>query len=178
VIRDMNDDGVINGNDRVRWDQSGTPDFILGFNAGIQYKNLDVQAFFQGQAGAVIYDGNLADAGHTDGRNTWVNRAEDRWTVDNPDGTMPRAGSFTTQPGNTDFFLYDSSFMRLKTLEVGFTLPRNMMGGVGLERARVYVSGFNVLTWAKEIKWMDPELNTGSTYPPQRILNVGIDVSF
>jgi len=176
VIRDLNGDGVINASDRLRWDRNATPDYILGLNTGIRYRNLDVQAFFQGQAGAVIYDGTMADAGHTDGRNTWVDRAENRWTVDNPDATMPRAGSFSTQPGATDFFLYDATFMRLKTLEVGFTLPQNM--GVGLDRARVYVSGFNVMTWAKEIKWMDPEMNTGVNYPPQRILNVGIDVAF
>jgi hypothetical protein len=177
VIKDMNGDGVINANDRVRWDQSETPDYILGMSAGFRYKNLDLQAFFQGQAGAVIYDGTQADAGHTDGRNTWEERAQDRWTPDNPDATMPRAGSFTTQPGNTDFFLYDATFMRLKTLEVGFTLPQRLMAG-GLERARIYLSGFNVLTWAKEIKWMDPELTSGVTYPPQRILNMGIDVTF
>lgn len=175
-LRDMNGDGQINGDDRVRWDKSATPEYILGFNAGFRYKNLDVQAFFQGQAGAVVYDGTEADAGHTDGRNTWTHRAENRWTPQNPNGTMPRAGQFTTSPGASDFFLYDATFMRLKTLEVGFTLPNNMLFGAA-DRARVYMSGFNILTWAKEIKWVDPELAGGVTYPPQRILNLGINLT-
>lgn len=175
-IRDMNGDGVIDSNDQVRWDRSATPDYILGMNAGFRYKNLDFQAFFQGQAGAVVVDGTEADAGHTDGRNTWDHRAQDRWTVDNPNGTMPRAGQFTTSPGTSDFFMYDATFMRLKTLELGFTLPQRMMAG-GLDRTRIYMSGFNLLTWAKEIKWMDPEMTNGVGYPPQRILNLGIDVT-
>lgn len=176
-IRDVNGDGQINANDRVRWDKSATPNYILGLNAGFRYKNLDLQAFFQGQAGAVVYDGTMADAGHTDGRNTWTVRAQNRWTPDNPNATMPRAGQHTTAPGATDFFLYDATFMRLKTLEVGFTLPQRMTAG-GVDRARVYLSGFNVLTWAKEIKWVDPEMTNGVGYPPQRILNVGFDVTF
>lgn len=176
-IRDMNGDGVINGNDRVRWDQTATPDYILGMNAGFRYKNLDFQAFFQGQAGAVVVDGTQVDAGHTDGRNTWTYRAENRWTPENPNATMPRAGQFTTAPGGSDFFMYDATFMRLKTLELGYTLPQRLMAG-GLDRTRIYMSGFNVLTWAKEIKWMDPEMTNGVGYPPQRILNLGIDLAF
>jgi hypothetical protein len=89
---------------------------------------------------------------------------------------MPRAGQFTTAPGASDFFMYDATFMRLKTLEVGFTLPQGMMMGAA-DRARIYMSGFNVLTWAKEIKWVDPELTNGVNYPPQRILNLGIDLT-
>jgi TonB-linked SusC/RagA family outer membrane protein len=178
-IRDMNGDGEVNADDRVRWDQSETPDYILGLNAGFQYKALDLQLFFQGQAGAVIYEGTMEQAGHTDGRNTWPERYNDRWTVDNPDGTMPRAGSFTTQPGQSDFFLYDATFMRLKTLELGLSLPESMTARLPeIENARLYVSGFNVLTWAKEIKWMDPEMTGGVGYAPQRILNIGVDVSF
>jgi TonB-linked SusC/RagA family outer membrane protein len=182
-IVDMNGDGVINADDRVRWNQSATPDYIVGLNTGFRYRNLDFQAFFQGQTGAVIYDGVQHEAGHTDGRNTWTVRAQDRWSVDNPNGTMPRAGQFTTSPGATDFFLHDATFMRLKTLEVGFTLPERIMPA-GVDRARIYLSGFNVLTWAKELKWMDPELiqidndAPGMSYPPQRILNMGFDVTF
>jgi hypothetical protein len=92
---------------------------------------------------------------------------------------MPRAGQFTTSPGDTDFFLYDATFMRLKTLELGLTLPESVTARLpAIERARLYVSGFNVLTWAKEIKWVDPEMTNGVGYPPQRILNIGVDVSF
>lgn len=90
---------------------------------------------------------------------------------------MPRAGQFTTSPGASDFFLYDATFARLKTLEIGYTLPERLMAG-GLDRTRIYLSGFNVLTWAKEIKWMDPEMTSGTAYPPQRILNLGANVTF
>lgn len=115
--------------------------------------------------------------GGADPKNAFVDRAANRWTVNNPNGTMPRADAF--QPGNTTFFLYDATFIRLKTLELGYTLPTSLTSRLQLGSLRIYVSGFNLLTWAKEIKYIDPEINGGGLYyPQQRVFNVGLNVKF
>jgi TonB-linked SusC/RagA family outer membrane protein len=176
-IVDMNDDGVIDSKDQFRFDKSTTPEFVFGLNMGAQFMNFDLSVFFQGQANAYNYDETFAGLGGTTFDNAMVQRAEDRWTVDNPDGTMPRADAF--QPGNTTFFLYDATFVRLKTLELGYSLPEHIVSKISFDDVRFYVSAFNLLTWAKEIKWSDPEIRGNSLYyPQQRVINLGLNVKF
>jgi TonB-linked SusC/RagA family outer membrane protein len=176
-IVDMNDDGVIDSKDQFRFDKSTTPEFVFGLNMGAQFMNFDLSVFFQGQANAYNYDETFAGLGGTTFDNAMVQRAEDRWTVDNPDGTMPRADAF--QPGNTTFFLYDATFVRLKTLELGYSLPEHIVSKISFDDIRFYVSAFNLLTWAKEIKWSDPEISGYSLYyPQQRVINLGLNVKF
>jgi hypothetical protein len=146
-------------------------------NMNFQYQNFDLNIFFQGQTNAYNLDNNFIKLGNADFDNAVVERAEDRWTVDNPDGTMPRADFF--QPGASDFFIYDATFVRLKTLELGYTLPDKLTSKVKLTDLRFYVSAFNLITWAKEIKWADPEMSGDLVYyPQQRIINLGINVKF
>ena len=144
----------------------------------LRYRNLDLHLFFQGQTNALVYDGTAAALGGSDFANATVHRAADRWTVDNPDGSMPRAGAW--EPGATTFFLYDATFARLKTAELGYRLPTSLMSRLGtLDSARLYVSGFTLRTWAKELEWADPELAGNFTqYPPLRTINFGLNVSF
>ncbi|MBT1698392.1 hypothetical protein KK083_15995 [Fulvivirgaceae bacterium PWU4] len=109
--------------------------------------------------------------------NASVYRAENRWTTENPNGTMPRAEDLA--PGNNTNWLFDATFVRLKTLELGYSIPSPVISRLGLSNVRFYVSGFNVLTWAKEIKWTDPEQSGGYLYyPQQRVLNLGVNVKF
>jgi hypothetical protein len=90
---------------------------------------------------------------------------------------MPRADGY--QPGASTFFLYDASFIRLKTVELGYTLPKELTSKLKISNMRFFVSGFNLLTWAKEIKWADPELSGDyTTYPPLRVINLGVNVKF
>lgn len=176
-IVDLNNDGVIDSDDRYRFDYSATPRFVFGLGGSFSYKNFDLSIFFQGQTGAYNYDSEFTQLGGSDPKNTFVARAKDRWTVDNPNGTMPRADAY--QLGNTTFFLYDATFIRLKNLEFGYTLPDTWASRLHLGSLRVYVSGFNVLTWAKEIKWTDPELSGYSLYyPQQKVFNVGLSLKF
>lgn len=144
---------------------------------GLQYKNFDFSLFLQGQTNAYNYDNQFAKLGTSDYDNAVIERAKDRWSVNNVDGSMPRADFYA--PGTTDFFLYDATFVRLKTVELGYSLPKNIASRVKLEDVRIFVSGFNVLTWAKEIKWSDPELSGNILYyPQQRVLNMGVNVKF
>ena len=177
-VIDLNDDGVINSDDQFRFDYTSTPRFVFGLSGYVKYKNIDLSLFFQGQTGAYNYDAEFVNnMGGADPKNAFVDRAANRWTVNNPNGTMPRADAF--QPGNTTFFLYDATFIRLKTLELGYTLPTSLTSRLQLGSLRIYVSGFNLLTWAKEIKYIDPEINGGGLYyPQQRVFNVGLNVKF
>lgn len=176
-IIDLNDDGVIDSNDRYRFDYTSTPRTVFGLNFSLSYKNFDLSGLIQGQTGAYNYDSDFTHIGISDQSNGFVARAKDRWTVNNPNGTMPRADSYT--PGNSTFFLYDATFIRLKNLELGYSIPKSFMNKIGLDSCRFYVSGFNLLTWAKEIKWCDPELSGSSLYyPQQRVINLGVRVQF
>lgn len=146
-------------------------------NASFEYKGFDFSVFFQGQTGAYNYDGSYVTLGASNRQNSYVARAEDRWTVDNITGKMPRADAY--QPGNTDFYLMDATFIRLKTAELGYSIPQDIISRIGISGARFYFSGYNLLTWAKEIKHADPEISGGSgNYPPQRVLNLGVNIKF
>src|SRR5690606_23280763 len=131
----------------------------------------------QGQTNAYNYDDRFSTLGSATYDNATVERAEDRWTVDNPNGTMPRADG--NAPGNNTMWVFDATFVRMKTLELGYSLPEALISRVGLTNTRLYVSGFNLLTWSKEIKWTDPEAQGGFLYYPQlRVINLGVNVKF
>ena len=177
-IVDLDKNGIIDNNDRYRVPYTSIPKYVFGLNSDFQIKNFDLNIFFQGQAGVRNYDGNAAAIGGTDFINALVCRAEDRWTEANPNGSKPRADAY--QRGNTTFFLFDGSFVRLKTVELGYNLPASILAKTRVfKNIRVYASGFNLATWAKEVKFADPEFNGGYfNYPPSRIINFGATVKF
>jgi hypothetical protein len=176
-VLDLNDDGEINSEDQYRFNYTDTPEYVFGLNMGFQYKNFDLNLFFQGQTNAYNYDDTFAKLGNSSYDNAVVDRARDRWTVNNPGGSMPRADAY--QPGSNTFFLFDATFVRLKTLEFGYSLPKNIASKLKMNDLRLYLSGSNLFTWAKEIKWTDPE-NSGDflNYPPLRTINLGVNVKF
>lgn len=176
-ILDLNDDKIIDSKDQYRFDYTATPRIVFGLNASFKYSDFDMNLFFQGQTQAYNYDSQFVSLGNSNFDNAFADRAKDRWTVDNPNGTMPRADTY--QPGSSTFFLYDATFVRLKSVEFGYSLPKNVASVIKMNDVRVYLSAFNLFTWAKEIKWSDPELS-GYTlyYPQQRTINVGVNVKF
>lgn len=177
-IVDINGDGQITDKDRYIVPYSATPRYVFGLNTDFQYQNFDLNIFFQGQAGAYNYDATASVLGGTDFANAVVWRATDHWTVNNTNGSKPRTDTWA--PGSTDYFLFDATFVRLKTVELGYNLPSSILAKTGFIRnLRVFVSGFNLLTWSKEIKWTDPEFNGNfTTYPPLRIINFGASIKF
>ncbi len=176
-IVDLNDDGEINGADQFRFDYTAIPEYVFGMTFDLQYKNFDLNILFQGQTNAYNFDDRFGSLGNSAYDNATVERAKDRWTVDNPNGTMPRADG--NAPGNNTMWLFDATFVRLKTVELGYSLPKDLISKIGLTDTRFYLSGFNLLTWAKEIKWSDPEAQGGFLYYPQlRVINLGVNVKF
>nr|WP_314896126.1 TonB-dependent receptor [uncultured Flavobacterium sp.] len=180
IYRDVDGNGLINGNDRIRQDLTNIPQIIYGLSLGGNYKQFDFSVLLQGQARSVQYV--AAESGEVG--NFFSSWADNRWSPNNPNGTYPRADVRTSSSINeglfrNNFWLQNTSFLRLKNVEIGYTIPENLMTKFGLKSARLYVSGFNLATFTKA-KDVDPEGDStnGQFYPQQQIYNLGINVNF
>ncbi|RPD50717.1 SusC/RagA family TonB-linked outer membrane protein [Paracnuella aquatica] len=182
---DINGDGKIDNNDQVAIGNPSTPEVIYGFGTTIGYRGFDLSLFFQGGDNMDFMLGGIGfypfrEAGF---RGSVSKYALDRWTVDNPSQNVlfPRLSmglnSNNTQPST--WWQREASYLRLKTAELGYTLPKNLTQRARINTFRVYVSGFNLLTWSK-FKYWDPELGSGNgaAYPIQRNLYLGLNMNF
>ena len=176
IFEDVNGDEVIDGLDRVRNEKSGLPRFTGGLSATLFAGGFDVSLLLQGTAGAVVYiNPESGEIG-----NYYSYYADNRWTPDNPSSEFPRAwnrdNEYWRSQGNT-FWLHETDYIRLKNLEVGYTLPASVNSALNVQGIRFYVNGLNLLTLSKE-KLIDPELTSGTAYPLQRIVNLGLTLTF
>ncbi len=178
---DYNGDGKITGDDRVRLDKNDTPTFNFGATLDFRYKGFDLNVLFQGAAGAAIrIQTESGDIG-----NFLKYSYDNRWTIDNPSSEHPRLASrgdtyYTGgNYGNNTYYLFSKDYIRLKNLELGYTLPTKLTDRVKLGTVRVYVNGLNLLTIDK-MKVYDPEATaqSGVYYPQSRVLNTGLTLSF
>lgn len=184
--KDMNNDGLIDNLDQVKIGSGDVPRITYGFGINVFWNNFDIGAFFQGTAQAdrhVSGFGIMPFSGGSGAGNVYAN-AVDRWTEENPDqhAIYPRLAYGSEYGNNTQtssWWVRDVSFLRLKTAEIGYTIPSPVFKSVGITNARVYLTGVNLLTFSKFDLW-DPELNTsnGSRYPNVRTITAGINVSF
>ncbi|PKQ68475.1 SusC/RagA family TonB-linked outer membrane protein [Labilibaculum manganireducens] len=188
IYRDTNDDGNITYDDAIRVNESATPKIVYGLTLNGSWKGLDFNAFFQGQAKAKMmvqptmnmmtdfYEGRWSDA------NSAEKNAKARW---------PRA--FIKQTYGDDFngrastwWLRDARFLRLKSVELGYSLPKSISHKMGITNLRFYVNGSNLFTIDK-IKDFDPEISINAdnyqangltAYPLQRTITTGVNLSF
>jgi TonB-linked SusC/RagA family outer membrane protein len=170
-------DGKIDGNDQVRNDKSTTPTFQGGLNFTVQYKNFDLTVLFQGATGAQLF---FQTESGTIGNFTQYSY-DHRWTVDNPSTVYPRTVDRNNQyfsNGNT-YWLLNMNYVRLKNVELGYTLPSTIGKKIGMSNLRFYANGLNLATVAKQHIY-DPESTSsdGHYYPQQRIINLGASVKF
>ena len=177
---DVNGDGQINGDDRVRLDENGEPDLIGAFSVGVSVGQFDFFTLFQGAARVKQY---VLSTAVGEFGNYFQEYSDDRWTPENPNGTNPRAWNrsepYWARQANT-FFLQDAQYLRLKTASVSYSLPNQVLGRLGgLESAVIYLSGRNLLTFSP-LKIMDPEIrnNAAQEYPNERAVTVGIQLGF
>lgn len=187
--RDLNGDGLINANDRTRIGNGDVPTTIYGIGFNLTWKNFYIGAFFQGVAGAdrmLSGDGILPFNNSTGPeRSNLFAIAEDRWTEDNPNPNAfyPRLAYGNSANKNnaagSSWWVKDMDFLRLKTADVGYNLPKGTLRSIGMKNARVYVQGLNLFYWSKFDLW-DPELNTGNgtNYPNVRSVNIGVQANF
>ncbi|MCX6237430.1 MAG: TonB-dependent receptor [Bacteroidia bacterium] len=176
IFKDVNDDKVIDGLDRVRNDKSSFPRFVGALNINLRYKQFDLAILFQGTTGAVQYvNPESGDIG-----NYYKLYADNRWTPENTNASFPRAWNrdeeYWRSQGNT-FWLQNMNYVRLKNIEIGYSLPSKLNKTLGIEGLRFYVNGQNVLTFSKQ-KLIDPELEQGTSYPLSRIVTGGLTLTF
>ncbi|GHT43872.1 SusC/RagA family TonB-linked outer membrane protein [Bacteroidia bacterium] len=179
-------DGIINDDDR-QYMGSYLPELTYGFNVGLEYKGFDFTAFFQGISDVKVFNGikALAYNGRTQGH-YFLNDVMDNWTLDHA-SKNPRLALFEDPNNNfktaSDYLLEDGSYLRLKNVTLGYTLPKSLMTSIGASgsRIRVYVAGENLLTFTN-YSGFDPEVGNngidGGTYPVARAFNFGVNVSF
>ena len=176
-FKDVNNDGKIDGNDRVRSDKNQTPTFQGGLTIGLQYKDFDLNVLFQASKGAELF---IQTETGTIG-NYLKDTYDHRWTVDNPSSVYPRTVDRNNQyfSNRNTFYTVSTNYVRLKNFEVGYTLPSRIGKKFGISRLRLYVNGLNMVTWSKE-KIYDPESQNsdGHYYPQSKIINTGVNLTF
>jgi TonB-linked SusC/RagA family outer membrane protein len=195
---DKDNSGVIDGNDRFI---SGNPfpRYTFGFTYTAGWKNIDFQMFWQGVGERAQYlRGDIVEAFHNNEEHVFVQHL-DRWTPTNPDATYPRlTASTSTNANNTaysDYWLFDTRYLRLKNLQIGYTIPQSLVERIHLQNARIYFSAQNLFTimperFAKlgvdpEFTQFDNRLNftsynqiAGRNYPNAKTLSLGVDIKF
>lgn len=189
--KDINNDGKITDEDQVPIGYPMTPKITYGFGLSAGYKNFDFSIFFQGNALNSFWLDPVAISPFidTDSDNSTIARnallnviAENHWSEENRNiyAFWPRLGD-EISANNTQcstWWMQNGSFMRLKSLEIGYSLPQNMVHKWGLNMIRIYLNGSNLLTFSKFKLW-DPEMGSnGLGYPIQRVFNIGLNVNF
>ena len=179
---DINGDGLITSDDRTKIGK-GTPDWNFGFNFNADWKGFDFNMFLQGVAGADIFDATYRTDVTAGNYPTYM---LNRWTGEGTSNKYPilRAGDNTNWQVS-DLYIVDGSYLRLKNISLGYTLPRNLTRQISIERLRFFVMAENLVTWTKY--WgFDPEISSGGkslgidkgVYPQARIWTVGLNLTF
>lgn len=194
--KDINGDGVIDSNDICAIGATTRPNLTYGFGVSVKYGGLDFNVHFQGAGkstyfinGSTVYMFSTADG--------WGNIMKDmangsRWisreisgtaATENPNAEYPRlsygTSDMTAGAGNnyraSTFWLRDGSYMRLKTLDIGYTFPKSLVRKIYVSNVRVFFVGTNLLTWSKFKLW-DPEMGSsnGKNYPLSRTYSLGV----
>lgn len=192
IIKDQNGDGLIDEKDRVKIGK-GVPDFTYGLTQNLTYKNFDLSLTLQGVQGRDLIQGNVRQFWSLGGGNNVTREFyKNTWdpTQPNVETRWPHLNASGFNPANqlTDRQVYDGSFLRVRNLTIGYTLPESVLNRLRLKAARLYVTGQNLFTFSKYAGY-DPEasINTGSlitpgldqsSYPGIRIFTGGLSISF
>ena len=179
---DINGDGKISSDDRTKIGK-GTPDWNFGLNFNADWRGIDFNMFFQGVAGADIFDATYRTDVTAGNYPTYM---LNRWTGEGTSNKYPilRAGDNTNWQVS-DLYIVDGSYLRLKNISLGYTLPRSLTRQISIERLRFFVMAENLITWTKY--WgFDPEISSGGkslgidkgVYPQARTWTIGLNLTF
>lgn len=180
IYEDYNKDGAITADDQTRTKYGNIPEITYGILLNGAYKGFDASVVFAGQTHVSQYV--LPESG-TIG-NFYSSWADNRWSPTHTDGTYPRVDTRASSSVNgglyaNNFWLNNASFLRLKNVELGYTINATLLNRAKISALRVYASAYNLFTITK-VKDYDPEGNSssGQFYPQQRIVNLGLNVKF
>ena len=179
---DLDDNGVINQEDET-WILDPVPAFSYGLNIGLTYKNFDFTMFWQGVANVDVYNNqkfqtdfwSLTDAGSNKG-----SRLLGAWTTDNTSSSIPALTTNNTGDEGrvSSYFVENGSYLKLRTLQIGYTFPKSLLSKLFVQSARVYFSGQNLLTIkSSSLTCSDPE-NPNWNYPLASSLSFGLQIGF
>lgn len=180
---DLNGDKVINGDDRYIAGNT-FPEYTYSFNAGIKYKNFSLQTFWQGVENiSVRPNGNMASP-FNNGAGLTKDWITDSWTPENPTASLPRIATrhqYTAENfSDSDFWLKDASFLRLKNIQIAYDFSPALISRLGIKQCRVFVNGQNLLTVTK-VKHFDPERtitqNNFDQYPTVKMITGGLNIT-
>ena len=183
--KDVNSDGVINDSDRVPIGSTTRPNLIYGFGMSATWKGFDVNLHFQGAGKSSFFiDGfGVRPFSGGDWGNILTDVVGNYWSLgtnENPDAKYPRLTWQNNSNNNREstYWLRDGSYLRLKTVEVGYTLPKNISRAILMNNVRIFFIGTNLLTFSKFKLW-DPEMGSsnGQQYPLSKILTLGLTVN-
>jgi hypothetical protein len=195
--RDLNGDGVINDRDMAPIGYPTTPEIQYGFGSSIGYKSFDFSFFFNGvhrRSFWIDYNttspffnttGSNNTPGTPEGNNALMKFIADSYWSEadrNPYATWPRLATSLNQVSHNNqrntWFMRDGAFLRLKSMELGYTLPEDLVSKMKVSNLRVYLSSSNLFSISKFKLWDVEMAGNGLGYPIQRIFNVGLNISF
>ena len=176
---DLNGDGKIDDSDKMNLGNP-FPWLTYGLSASVDFKGFDMQLFFQGVYGNQIYNQVRY---RTEGKGeeaTLSTAMRDVWTTANPTGNIPNPYGSTNNFRASSRFIEDGAYLRLKDIQLGYTIPKSITQKVQINRLRIYVSGNNLLTFTKYTGY-DPEIGGGvdyGNYPQARTMLIGVNLGF
>jgi TonB-linked SusC/RagA family outer membrane protein len=177
IFEDVNKDGKIDALDQVRNDKTDMPKITGGLNINLSYKNFYSAILFQGAAEVASYfyyseEGTFGNFMQDD--------SEGRWTADNTDASKPRTMNYNEEywrSNRNTYYLKNADYLRLKNIEIGYNVPGAFNNKLGIKLLRIYFNGQNLLTFTK-LKNVDPETNSYYIYPPLKVYNIGVSLTF
>ncbi|MGZ2370317.1 SusC/RagA family TonB-linked outer membrane protein [Ancylomarina sp. YFZ004] len=186
IYVDQNEDGVMDGADKINLGDPH-PDFTVGLNLNFAYKNFDMSMFWYAVVGNQIVDAtrryDLPNA-------NYQTSVLDRWTGEGSSNKTPRVSfdDLNNNQGNfSDFMVEDADYLRLKNIQLGYSLPKSVLNKLNIERCRFYVSGDNLLTFTK-YSGLEPEIGNSDNvfftgidqgiYPQAKVLTIGANITF
>ena len=169
-------DGKIDANDQEWIINHTTPPMTYGFSVGGAWKGLSIDLFFQGVAGGERFYSQRTDWAGMETAAFAVRR--DYWTPENTDAKFPRAGSDSASDQVSTFWIEDTSFLRLKNLNVSYQLPTSVVSKWGLSNLKFFFMGTNLFLLQDKIKSYDPENSSITNYPLMRSYSLGVNISF
>ena len=185
---DVSGDGKIAWGQETIYDKEGTdktiignstPRYQFGLTLGAEYKNFDLEVFFQGVGKRDYNPGGAHFWGFTSEWDTPYTPALDYWTPENTDAyfAAPNWNKWINRETSTRY-LQDASYMRLKNITLGYNVPQNFLKKWGMSKLRLYVTGENLFTFTNLIESFDPETLSNMTYPITKKVSVGLNLTF
>ncbi|NLR79663.1 TonB-dependent receptor [Chitinophaga eiseniae] len=173
-------DGVIDNYDRIPMTKGVFPALIYGFNLNAEWKGFDLFGFFQGVAGSKVYVTGWGVQPFVQGSAPTKKQYTEAWTPENHSTTMVQLGDPISYNHPSTYLLRDNSYLRLKTLQVGYSLPYATIKQLYLKNLRVYFAGDNLITFTK-YEGLDPERSGNGSfvnYPQSKVFSFGVKATF